>query len=183
MPHCGKHLHGRGEDLRSLAFTRCGSETPPRTWRRRRAFRSVQKRIRNTSTDVEKTSRLASSEPASRKHLHGRGEDAMAKARGEKQQETPPRTWRRRKVARATPCCVRNTSTDVEKTRDRSDQPRRRRKHLHGRGEDQCPAHASVSAQETPPRTWRRRERNLMSANAERNTSTDVEKTKRNGIA
>ena len=71
----------------------------------------------NTSTDVEKTHVGRTLCRRHEKHLHGRGEDALATSKGVINTETPPRTWRRR--AGETPEMSRdgNTSTDVEKTR------------------------------------------------------------------
>ena len=70
-----KHLHGRGEDLETFWLSGCLSETPPRTWRRP-PFKVLAKTfLRNTSTDVEKTSSTMNSATSSKKHLHGRGED------------------------------------------------------------------------------------------------------------
>ena len=70
--------------------------------------------------------------------------------------ETPPRTWRRR-VATCTVCtCIRNTSTDVEKTPAEPVKRRGSWKHLHGRGEDLVEVPQPSFDPETPPRTWRR---------------------------
>ena len=75
-----------------------------------------QERVRNTSTDVEKTF----------------GSDTLTL----ESSETPPRTWRRRKLrARRLPS-ARNTSTDVEKTINFVTD--------------------NLGTMETPPRTWRR---------------------------
>ena len=74
-----KHLHGRGEDRESFYRWRRLYETPPRTWRRRIELTGNEARLRNTSTDVEKTIRLSGRATLTRKHLHGRGEDYQFK--------------------------------------------------------------------------------------------------------
>ena len=51
-----------------------------------------------------------------RKHLHGRGEDINAHCVHEADEETPPRTWRRRNPGIGIDASRGNTSTDVEKT-------------------------------------------------------------------
>ena len=111
-----KHLHGRGEDLTSLCRVTCRQETPPRTWRRPTKTVGFQIGFRNTSTDVEKTYLSQFARPILRKHLHGRGEDGFQSGIASSQQETPPRTWRRPRLALVLCLMSRNTSTDVEKT-------------------------------------------------------------------
>ena len=132
-------------------------ETPPRTWRRRRHLVVGKKATGNTSTDVEKTGRP-------QLHLHGHA-------------ETPPRTWRRQNSCLVQLQDLRNTSTDVEKTRRCLHSEARRRKHLHGRGEDQISFVVMCFVPETPPRTWRRLGQGHLGVLVPRNTSTDVEKT------
>ncbi len=75
-----------------------------------------QKLLGNTSTDVEKTLCAQSSVTFPEKHLHGRGEDLHLRREGLGYEETPPRTWRRLRVALQKQRLRRNTSTDVEKT-------------------------------------------------------------------
>ena len=175
---CGqKHLHGRGEDLACSPQNRAWLETPPRTWRRPSKERTATSSLRNTSTDVEKTTRQQTLTVPVEKHLHGRGEDSMTKALPYTLRETPPRTWRRHLKWVAYLLISGNTSTDVEKTDNVNSPDHYARKHLHGRGEDRSWRDGRTSCLETPPRTWRRpcllgRARLL-----ERNTSTDVEKT------
>ena len=70
-----------------------------------------------------------------------------------------------------------NTSTDVEKTPCCAQENDRRRKHLHGRGEDSARTQAVVAIEETPPRTWRRPSLKEWLPLTGGNTSTDVEKT------
>ena len=95
-PIRSKHLHGRGEDMRSAMVTFPVRETPPRTWRRlgRRVVPEALRR--NTSTDVEKTERPVHRSSKRWKHLHGRGEDSPSPFLPVRSLETPPRTWRRR---------------------------------------------------------------------------------------
>ncbi len=58
-PLCGKHLHGRGEDLLLIILIIQLIETPPRTWRRLSVRLLRSHMVRNTSTDVEKTARFS----------------------------------------------------------------------------------------------------------------------------
>ena len=132
-----KHLHGRGEDSRMILKIRILQETPPRTWRKRdHAFRQPAT-VGNTSTDVEKTASESGKPASNRKHLHGRGEDAVGRHSFCGAAETPPRTWRRPRY--------------IEILRSHFG------KHLHGRGEDTPLDVWHLAEKETPPRTWRRR--------------------------
>ena len=131
----------------------------------------------NTSTDVEKTMAASARSRASRKHLHGRGEDCTLLAPKYDCAETPPRTWRRLPTRLIQCDRLRNTSTDVEKTRAGRDVLVEDQKHLHGRGEDYRRIPPRMGVAETPPRTWRRLTEELVGFSPDRNTSTDVEKT------
>ena len=70
-----KHLHGRGEDPVKQHQNEHEEETPPRTWRRLAEVIKTLERLRNTSTDVEKTAGRSCRYSFRQKHLHGRGED------------------------------------------------------------------------------------------------------------
>ena len=131
----------------------------------------------NTSTDVEKTRPESSSRRRAWKHLHGRGEDTPSPFAPKSLTETPPRTWRRRLFDLGRSNRVGNTSTDVEKTLFPCQAGQRRRKHLHGRGEDPDVLPQVKRMEETPPRTWRRPKKWQELQPESRNTSTDVEKT------
>ena len=72
--------------------------------------------MRNTPTDVGKTDEFKFLKPITRKHPHGRGEDQKAMKEVVETEETPPRTWGRRKNATASHDSIRNTPTDVGKT-------------------------------------------------------------------
>ena len=91
-------------------------ETPPRTWRRLGSFKSESGKLRNTSTDVEKTNIKEVIPDHFQKHLHGRGEDQTALPAQVSRTETPPRTWRRLPSIFMRAKLGGNTSTDVEKT-------------------------------------------------------------------
>ena len=71
----------------------------------------------------------------------------------------------------------------MEKTRRKGRAPGLPQKHLHGRGEDAKRQKAGVSGVETPPRTWRRHPFFFVPYVKFRNTSTDVEKTRRGHCA
>ena len=131
-----KHLHGRGEDVLEGDRRSGGLETPPRTWRRQKISAFKFEGLGNTSTDVEKTSARVYSAAASKKHLHGRGEDIFDGAGKNWSRETPPRTWRRQKALQHQTGNEGNTSTDVEKTSGETPANQGNWKHLHGRGED-----------------------------------------------
>ena len=154
-----KHLHGRGEDQVPMQGRLQQTETPPRTWRRRRRRRLHRGCRGNTSTDVEKTSSSIFLPSLSWKHLHGRGEDGAGVWAATLSAETPPRTWRRLAEVCDLPLMAGNTSTDVEKTEPHQNSDSFCRKHLHGRGEDGFARSRWYSSI--------------------RNTSTDVEKTRR----
>ena len=173
----GKHLHGRGEDKQTNCGKWLAPETPPRTWRRRACKEPTLLWLRNTSTDVEKTEVSFSHVVSLWKHLHGRGEDSLLIATLARLRETPPRTWRRRPRSKPPPDPQGNTSTDVEKTKERPQQCGLFQKHLHGRGEDRTTTASRRQLLETPPRTWRRRFLKSTKRYFPRNTSTDVEKT------
>ena len=153
------------------------SETPPRTWRRLEYGAATIYLFGNTSTDVEKTSASGRLCSPSRKHLHGRGEDGIGDKILRRGLETPPRTWRRQRRELQPRSSRGNTSTDVEKTGTRTWIRLRRKKHLHGRGEDPYSPQAKYRIPETPPRTWRRQYAIWWRHFWEGNTSTDVEKT------
>ena len=131
-------------------------ETPPRTWRRLQSPIESKNPMRNTSTDVEKTHLRESNTLVLRKHLHGRGEDDPSVVKFDPGAETPPRTWRRHYINLRKQPCLRNTSTDVEKTHRPYLGKRSLWKHLHGRGEDPRLLLPVKLYSETPPRTWRR---------------------------
>ncbi len=111
-----KHLHERGEDEGGDKPESKMEETPPRTWRRRIMRAQVNFGSRNTSTDVEKTGRRPLRRNFREKHLHGRGEDLVARFQKHRESETPPRTWRRLRNSAYGFNYFGNTSTDVEKT-------------------------------------------------------------------
>ena len=111
-----KHLHGRGEGRTIHVKQNCATETPPRTWRRLSSNHSRKLCSGNTSTDVEKTGSFSKSKTKVGKHLHGRGEDNHGRYDEAADEETPPRTWRRRTCLQRAAHQVGNTSTDVEKT-------------------------------------------------------------------
>ena len=131
-----KHLHGRGEDKFRRWLGCPVLETPPRPWRRLSARHDDLHILRNTSTDVEKTASCAWCRSCTWKHLHGRGEDFDFVDSRMRNEETPPRTWRRLVSMNYTASQLRNTSTDVEKTPAQPGRGIVVRKHLHGRGED-----------------------------------------------
>ena len=193
-----KHLHGRGEDYHGPICASAERETPPRTWRRLQPLHDHDDRRGNTSTDVEKTGRIETysllheeTPPRTwrrlfgegcevegcQKHLHGRGEDSKAFLVALVHLETPPRTWRRLSLLWLMQLVVGNTSTDVEKTPSSKAGKTPAEKHLHGRGEDNTTHSFLQPASETPPRTWRRQLRCVISLSFVGNTSTDVEKT------
>ena len=153
------------------------SETPPRTWGRRRVTQG------------------STSPP--RKHPHARGEDQAATGAGktimetpprtwgrlpqEKQEElcseTPPRTWGRPSDAGSSERLLRNTPTHVGKTELNNGVNNNLEKHPHARGEDFGPPGIAPEQCETPPRTWGRQAQGVQQHAAGGNTPTHVGKT------
>ena len=131
-----KHLHERGEDYGEQSGAMARKETPPRAWRRRNQQLGVDKRLRNTSTSVEKTEAPVKVCKECKKHLHERGEDVLLNVSEVTSKETPPRAWRRPFSNSTDLFMVRNTSTSVEKTKVSQITRTPNQKHLHERGED-----------------------------------------------
>ena len=131
-----KHLHARGENMRPRHLTGKQTETPPRTWRKRRKRNDKRTKRRNTSTHVEKTQQYKRQTIAQWKHLHARGENRPAAFPASRMVETPPRTWRKPFVHASQSRLCGNTSTHVEKTLSCHSCMFFCRKHLHARGEN-----------------------------------------------
>ncbi len=91
--------------------------------------------------------------------------------------ETPPRTWGRPFTQRDAEGRLRNTPTDVGKTRWPTPAGRWAWKHPHGRGEDAFSSRVFARYFETPPRTWGRRFAYAVVLVPVGNTPTDVGKT------
>ena len=113
----------------------------------------------------------------SKKHLHARGENLSLFPAHGLIAETPPRTWRKPQSIFKPPCCIRNTSTHVEKTSVTVLGQVGHRKHLHARGENDFRQLPKKCSAETPPRTWRKLTALFLQASGGGNTSTHVEKT------
>ncbi|BAW81076.1 hypothetical conserved protein [Candidatus Nitrosoglobus terrae] len=73
---------------------------------------------------------------ATKKHPHGRGEDGIFTEKPNRVPETPPRAWGRQKNERTKIKNFRNTPTGVGKTFKSPTFTSQKRKHPHGRGED-----------------------------------------------
>ena len=131
-------------------------ETPPRTWGRlEQALDAVSDRG-NTPTHVGKTYVIYRHWSHGEKHPHARGEDLPDLIMRSKPQETPPRTWGRRKGVKYHDLFFRNTPTHVGKTDLGMADSTAIWKHPHARGEDPKTAHPLGRDEETPPRTWGR---------------------------
>ena len=131
-----KHLHIRGENWLSALMKSQIIETPPHTWRKW-AFR-----ILVDSLD--------------QKHLHIRGENVVKREKSEALRETPPHTWRKCYSPIGTTLTYGNTSTYVEKIRERASRCEGSQKHLHIRGENNTRSCSLQPRWETPPHTWRK---------------------------
>ncbi len=131
-----KHPHARGEDINLLGVGTSKTETPPRTWGRRRSFTSSMLSVRNTPTHVGKTPSLDEIVCAYQKHPHARGEDRAVVVVWFPVLETPPRTWGRPIQSFTVVSCNRNTPTHVGKTADEQIEIQAGQKHPHARGED-----------------------------------------------
>ena len=151
-----KHPHGRGEDIIKADERTKLKETPPRAWGRPIYSSRPVERSRNTPTGVGKTLAFLAGLFLSRKHPHGRGEDAPSITAAVSMRETPPRAWGRPRSAAHRARTRRNTPTGVGKTLTGSSAGGPSRKHPHGRGEDPTAKKPINMAKETPPRAWGR---------------------------
>ena len=131
-----KHLHVRGENGHFAACYWVKIETPPRAWRKLSQNSQTPSFLRNTSTCVEKTSKLWASIIGVSKHLHVRGENPHVASLLALFQETPPRAWRKLNMLMKKVYTTRNTSTCVEKTQTYHLGIHFAQKHLHVRGEN-----------------------------------------------
>src|SRR5690606_579439 len=87
-------------------------------------------------------------------------------------------TWGRHTASQGVLAAVRNTPTDVGKTRQSRRKASTVWKHPHGRGEDYPQLLTPEGILETPPRTWGRRGGGGLHRVGCGNTPTDVGKTK-----
>ena len=134
---------------------------------------------RNPPTHVGKTGAGDSTPAPVRKHPHARGEDDWPLLQSYCQEETPPRTWGRRRVWVGKELPRRNTPTHVGKTLTSSSHFLPPQKHPHARGEDVGTILVVSGMMETPPRTWGRRSASFINNGTSRNTPTHVGKTGR----
>lgn len=111
------------------------------------------------------------------KHPHGCGEDDQVKKAYFEKKETPPREWGRPLQALHAHQADGNTPAGVGKTTTTVKWFCRKRKHPHGRGEDQRVRQLHVNEVETPPRVWGRLAEQRLAACEVRNTPTGVGKT------
>ena len=112
-----------------------------------------------------------------KKHLHVRGENAIASTSPNFGIETPPRAWRKLLSTMLLLPMPGNTSTCVEKTFSTLAPDDSSQKHLHVRGENFSAAYIDEYGMETPPRAWRKLCWMIFALICVRNTSTCVEKT------
>ena len=133
--------------------------------------------MRNTPTHVGKTPSKTTGGISHRKHPHARGEDEDEKEYQDFKQETPPRTWGRRRNGPTTFSSSRNTPTHVGKTKSHGFCAMAFEKHPHARGEDGVPPAQGCYDEETPPRTWGRHCITQSGYGISRNTPTHVGKT------
>lgn len=89
-----KHLHPRGESVRTPCIYPSVFETPPHTWRRLAELPKVCPIVGNTSTHVETICHDAMESAMTGKHLHTRGDDKFDSKSFNAEAETPPQTWR-----------------------------------------------------------------------------------------
>ena len=174
-----KHPHGRGEDIPQDVATYCRTETPPRAWGRPPSAVAMAGATGNTPTGVGKTAATGLRTGLSRKHPHGRGEDAVVFLMVFAVAETPPRAWGRPAVDTARTGPAGNTPTGVGKTDDQSAHKSAAAKHPHGRGEDASVVALALDGPETPPRAWGRLANEPTLNSDFRNTPTGVGKTAR----
>ena len=171
------HLHIRGENVWKQVFTLITIGSPPHTWRKLLTQANLTGLIGITSTYVEKTDFVKQFFIPFQDHLHIRGENiktiqSLMCVRG-----SPPHTWRKRKAITVGQCCIRITSTYVEKTEQIQAQQQVYQDHLHIRGENQKFLLKNLQSLGSPPHTWRKRWNINNSCRGFRITSTYVEKT------
>ena len=111
-----KHPHVRGEDEWRLPTANHPKETPPRAWGRRAVGFGVALGLGNTPTCVGKTPGWRDNCKGLSKHPHVRGEDAFNGKVSDRDFETPPRAWGRRKFIVQRLHSLGNTPTCVGKT-------------------------------------------------------------------
>ena len=152
-------------------------ETPPRAWGRRHGDRRGGGGDGNTPTGVGKTRGARRAPGRAEKHPHGRGEDRFFLNKSFSELETPPRAWGRLNCATISKNMIGNTPTGVGKTGLGVYGSITKRKHPHGRGEDDSSSSNYGQLVETPPRAWGRLTINALREAFQRNTPTGVGKT------
>ncbi len=133
--------------------------------------------IGNTPTGVGKTPSRSPHRCRHQKHPHGRGEDSSRGNPAGGCPETPQRAWGRPPMVAANAASYGNTPTGVGKTCPARTLARYRRKHPHGRGEDDIHSEKLDGDEETPPRAWGRLSMAFGTQEIPRNTPTGVGKT------
>ena len=151
-----KHPHVRGEDTIRAASLYLRRETPPRAWGRLYTLLLQSFLRRNTPTCVGKTRPFVRIHSSGEKHPHVRGEDNLRKNVRQRNGETPPHAWGRRKPPLEISPLLRNTPTCVGKTHSLPNSLIMKWKHPHMRGEDSFMAGDMLCALETPPHAWGR---------------------------
>ena len=130
--------------------------------------------IRNTPTGVGTTTKHNTSVLSLKKHPHGREDDDLQAVAEAFCKETPPRAWGRQHVFELQRLSLRNTPTGVGTTSGSSLNCWKKKKHPHGRGDDDGTNNALKHLIETPPRAWGRHALACPRTTGVRNTPTGV---------
>ena len=151
------HLHIRGENFFDHVVN-CGNPgSPPHTWRKQQNAQDLKNGIGITSTYVEKTKQVKSSNSHTRDHLHIRGENISRAKENDDKMGSPPHTWRKQN------CYSWHGSASKD--------------HLHIRGENYQTSWLFCWYSGSPPHTWRKLFKCSIIKTIFRITSTYVEKT------
>ena len=151
--------------------------SPPHTWRKLLSTSTPLPLYRITSTYVEKTLITRWKNGLSRDHLHIRGENSHSALKQLSMMGSPPHTWRKLLSAYHNHHFLGITSTYVEKTNVTDVAKDKTEDHLHIRGENNCRCSWSWYSLGSPPHTWRKPNHLSHYPEANRITSTYVEKT------
>ncbi len=155
----------------------CESIESPLTRRKCVFHLDIVLNVRNTSTYAEKTGPAFFLLEFSQKHLRAHEENRMEASEKRSDKETPPRTRRKLKNARARTARIGNTSAYAEKTGRNFQGSGMTKKHLRLRGENRILPLPWGASLETPPLARRKLGYRARLTAFKRNTSACAEKT------
>ena len=156
----------------------CESIESPLTRRKCVFHLDIVLNVRNTSTYAEKTGPAFFLLEFSQKHLRAHEENRMEASEKRSDKETPPRTRRKLKNARARTARIGNTSAYAEKTGRNFQGSGMTKKHLRLRGENFNKIANALYIAETPPLARRKQNLTFALGRILGNTSACAEKTR-----